>query len=70
MNVLKILRINTFLQVQHGMVYLDGVPIVCVALDGTCTLGRHEMPDVMLTNEQIDDLFQQTFVNPVGGTPV
>lgn len=55
-NLLKILRINTFIQSLHGTVYLDGNPVMCVTLAGTFTLKNSlDGIDGLLTDAQVTE---------------
>lgn len=65
--MLKILRINTYIQQFQIKIYLDGKEIETVCLDGSWSTRDGEYdPERFLTNEQLEDLFQQTI--PAGAT--
>lgn len=57
--MIKIIRINAYIQRGLGKVTLDGQEVVCVALDKTCA--TEDAPEIALTDEQLDDLFIQSF---------
>ena len=58
-DMIKIIRINAYIQRGMGKVILDGKEVICVALDKTCT--TVDDPEIGLTDEQLDDLFIQSF---------
>lgn len=58
-DTMKILRINTYIQRDKGMVRLDGKTVICVAFDHTCACEQAD-EEVVLTDEQVDNLFNQT----------
>jgi len=59
--MVKIIRINAFIQRKMGKILLDGKVVDSVALDGSCNFEDYKDPEVMLTNQQLDALFAQTF---------
>lgn len=58
--MVKIIRINAFIQRKMGKILLDGREVYCVALDGSCNFDDSS-EEIMLTAEQLDMLFAQTF---------
>lgn len=55
-NVLKIVRINAFIQSLHDTVLLDGRSVLCVTLDDTITFAESvDGNDGRLTDEQVSD---------------
>lgn len=58
-DMVKIIRINAYIQRGMGKVTLDGKEVLCVALDKTCT--TEDSPEINLTDEQLNDLFIQSF---------
>jgi hypothetical protein len=59
--MLKIIRINAYIQRKMGKVLLDGKEVICVALDNTCAVEGEDNPEIELTSEQLQGLFSQTF---------
>jgi hypothetical protein len=59
--MVKIIRINAFIQRKMGKVLLDGKEVSSVALDGSCNFENYSEPEVMLDKQQLDTLFAQTF---------
>ncbi len=60
-DMMKILRINAYIQRSMGDVLLDGKKVVCVSLDNTCAVEEENTGEIPLIPEQIDHLFKQTF---------
>ena len=61
-DMMKIIRINAYIQRGMGEVTLDGKSVECVALDRTCTFKSiGELDEQELTDDQLNALFSQTF---------
>ncbi len=58
-DMIKIIRINAYIQRGMGKVTLDDKEVICVALDKTCA--TEDSPEIALTDEQLNDLFIQSF---------
>lgn len=59
--MVKIIRINAYIQRNLGKVYLNGNEVESVCLDRSWADEGDYDPDRLLTDEQLDDLFRQTF---------
>jgi hypothetical protein len=60
-DMVKVLRINAYIQRGMGEVSLDGKKVICVALDNTCAFEGEGDGEQELTGEELDKLFHQTF---------
>jgi hypothetical protein len=60
-DLVKIIRINAYIQRKMGKVHHNGQEVICVALDMTCALEGEDTAEVELSGEEIDALFKQTF---------
>lgn len=58
-DMVKILRINAYIQYGKGDIWLEGKRVICVSLDNTCAVWE-AMDEITLTPEQLDNLFNQT----------
>lgn len=54
-----ILGINAAIQGRDAKLMLNDKPVMCIALDGTCTFDSRELDEIMLTNDQLVDLGEQ-----------
>ena len=59
--ILKIFRINAYIQRGMGKIVLDGKEVDSVCLDRSWADEESYDPERFLTDEQLDDLFRQTF---------
>ncbi len=59
-DITKIIRINAYIQRGMGKVTLDDKEVICVSLDRTCA--TFDNPEIALSDDQLDDLFIQSFV--------
>ncbi|HLJ32724.1 MAG TPA: hypothetical protein VKU38_03690 [Ktedonobacteraceae bacterium] len=60
-DMVKILRINAYIQRGMGEVSLDEKKVVCVALDRTCAFEDEYDAEQLLSDAQLNNLFHQTF---------
>jgi hypothetical protein len=60
-DIIKVLRINKYIQIDKGEVLLDGKRVICVTLNNTCAVEDEDTGEMPLTSEQLDHLFNQTF---------
>ncbi len=57
--IMKIIRINTYIQRKLGTVTLDGKEVLCVALDRSAAVEGGD-GELALSEEQVEALYQQT----------
>lgn len=60
-DMLKVLRINTFIQQEKGTVLLEGKAVIAVDLGNSAYLDDKDVTEIALTGEQLDTLFKRTF---------
>lgn len=60
-DMVKVLRINTFIQQENGTVLLEEKKVMAVALNNSAYLDDTDVTEITLTSEQLDNLFNQTF---------
>ena len=62
-DVMRIIRINGYIQGGLGKITLFGKEVLCVALDGYCTFASDsEKDDALELNDlQLDDIYNQTY---------
>lgn len=61
--MLKIISINAYIQRGFGKITLDGKEVLCIALDRVCTFEGEGEGDMVLTDDQLEALFNQTYTS-------
>lgn len=59
--MVKIININAYIQRGFGTITLDGKEVLCVSLDRTCTFEGEGEGDMVLNDDQLEQLFDQTY---------